>query len=162
MQAKHHEITGLITTAVLAVVVALVGLGGAIRLAQSAAELGPQVGDILSFEPNHKISYENPAQIAADRPGLSQCLLDIEVMHRLGGSLVIEARSARPNRIFSLHWAGRHSSQGPSDCGGSAELKLSQDDLDILALAVGGYGVSHQKLAVNALWQSGGSARNHR
>lgn len=133
--------------AVLAVVVALVGLGGAIRLAQSAAELGPQVGDILTFDPSHRITYDKPPQITARRLDGLKCVLNIATMHRLGGSLVIEARSPLPHRTYTLHWAGRHSSTGPSDCGGAAELRLSQDKLDILALAVGGYGASKTELA---------------
>ena len=157
MQAKHHETAGLVTTAVLAVVVALVGLGGAIRLAQTAADFGPQVGDILSFDPGHKLTYDDPPRITVERAGLPACELDIRTMHRLGGSLVIEARSPMPNRIYTLQWAGRHSSTGPADCGASAELRLSQDNLDVLALAVGGYGVSQDQLAANGLWRSGGS-----
>lgn len=157
MQAKHQEVVGFVTTAVLAVVVALVALGSVIRLAQNAANLGPRVGDILDFAPGHKMTYDNPPQITAQRAGLPSCVLDISTMHRLGGSLVIEARSPLPNRIYTLQWAGRHTSIGPADCGGSAELRLTQDNLDALALAVGGFGISHQQLAENGLWRSGGS-----
>lgn len=159
MQARHHEAASLVTTAVLAVVVALVGLGGAIRLAQSAANLGPQVGDILAFEPSRHLNYDSPPQVIADRGKMPQCVLDVGVIHRLGGSLIIESRSPMPNRIYRVHWAGQHSSNGSTDCGASAELQLSTENLDVLALAAGGYGVSHQQRAANTVWDRDDSAR---
>ena len=157
MRAGHHETTGVVTTAVLVVLVALVGLGGAIRLAQNAAELGPQVGDILTFAPGQRMPYDTPPQVKAERDSLPQCVLDTALMHRLGGSVIIESRSALPDRIYTVHWAGRHTSDGAADCGESAELTLTQEKLDMLALAVGGYGVSHQQLASNTSEHPDGS-----
>ena len=157
MQAKHHESKGLFTAVVLGVLVALVGLGGAIKLAQSAAELGPQVGDMVTFEPGRHIPHDTLPQVTAGRNGQPDCVLDLGVIRRFGGSLVIETRTPRPDRAYRVHWAGLRSSDGTGNCGGSAELMLSDDKLEELAIAAGGYGVSHKQLVPVSLWSSRGA-----
>lgn len=147
MQAKHHEAKDLITTAVLVVLVGLVGLGGAIRLAQSAAELGPQVGDILTFEPDAHDGHDTATEVTARRDGQPNCVLVTGVLRRLGGSLVIEARTPLPKRQYRVHWAGVRSSDGPDSCGASAELVIGNNTLEILAMTAGGYGASRKQLA---------------
>ena len=63
-----------------------------------------------------------------------------------GGSLVVEERIQQP-RMFHVHWAGAHTSEGSADCGSSAELVLPAADLQLLSNAVGGAGVEHRALA---------------
>lgn len=154
----HHETWNRLPVAVLAVLVALLGIGGIIRLVQSAAELGPQVGDILTFEPGQRLAYDPPPQVTAARAGLPDCTLDVAVLQRLGGSLVIEARTPLPDRLFHLRWAGSHTSNGLADCGHAAELVLDQEKLSVLALAAGGYGVSHTWRAMDMPASDAGSA----
>ena len=157
MRVRQHETKGLFTAALLAVLVGLVGLAGAIRLAQSAAELGPVVGDIISFDPSRRVPRDAPPRIEAEREGQVVCILDLATIHRLGGSLVIETRSPRPTRTYGVHWAGQRSSDDPRDCGRSAELVMTEDNLEMLAMAAGGFGVSHRRLVPTAAWTTGGA-----
>ena len=145
----NHQAWDRLPVAVLAVLVALVALGGIMRLVQSAAEFGPQVGDILTFEPHKRLAYDPPPQITAARAELPDCTLDVAVMQHYGGSLVIETRTPLPDRVYHLRWAGTHTSDGPADCGRSAELVLDPEQLTVLAMAAGGYGVSHVPRATN-------------
>ena len=75
-------------------------------------------------------------------------------MHDHGGSLVIEARLPQIQRGFRVHWAGRHTSNDGADCGTSAELLVNQDDLEVMAIAAGGFGVAAAKLARGSLWSA--------
>jgi hypothetical protein len=157
MSANPHAPTGLITTAVLTVTVAMVGLAGAIRLALNAAEIGPQVGDILTFEASRKPPRNAPARVAAARDGQADCVLDTAVLHRLGGSLVVESRSPRPKRLYRLHWAGTRSADGAADCGTAADLLLDTERLEMIAMAAGGFGAGRRELASTGLRTSGGT-----
>jgi hypothetical protein len=157
MQAKNHEVRDICTAAVLVVLVALVGLGGVIRLAQSVSELGPGVGDVLSFDATHHTLRDGAPPVTARRDGQPECVLDPAVIHQFGGSLIIESRSPIPDRTYRVHWAGERSSNGTGDCGRSAELLLYSDDMDVLAMAAGGYGVSHRQLGPVGLWSTGGT-----
>ena len=46
-----------------------------------------------------------------------------------------------------MHWAGPRSSNDGSDCGSSADLLVNLEDIEVLAMAAGGYGVSAGKQA---------------
>jgi hypothetical protein len=62
-----------------------------------------------------------------------------------GGSLVVEERLDHSgSRTYRVHWAGTHTSNGPSDCGAMADLVVSGPDLQLLTNAVGGPGVEHE------------------
>lgn len=154
MQARHPDTRGLITTAVLAALLALVGVGGAIRLAQSAAQLGPDVGDMLAFRPGHVTPGLAPSTMLVQRDGQPACRIDLDTLRQLGGSMVIESRTPGPPRLYHAHWAGRHSSGDPQDCGPSAELQLTDEQMEILAMAAGGYGLRHGPSSVLG-WQIG-------
>jgi hypothetical protein len=40
-----------------------------------------------------------------------------------------------------VHWAGARTADDATSCGSSAELLLNQDDIEVLAMAAGGFGV---------------------
>jgi hypothetical protein len=126
----------------------LAGMVGTIGLLQQVGQLGPKVGDIVSFDPTESFSRDMKARIAAtsasNRRGAG-CVLDVRSMHDTGGSLVIESRQPQTEHGFRVHWAGRHSSNDGTDCGSSADLLLDQDDIEVLALAAGGFGVAATK-----------------
>jgi hypothetical protein len=60
-----------------------------------------------------------------------------------GGSLVVEERS-NDHRMYRVHWAGQRTTDGPSDCGSSADLMLSRPNLQLLINAIGGTGVERK------------------
>jgi hypothetical protein len=156
---NSSDISGLVLGMV---VIALAGMVGTIGLLREVGELGPKVGDIVTFDPLEASSRDMRARIAAtpadDRPGVA-CVLDVRAMHAVGGSVVIEARQPQTLSGFRVHWAGARSSDDPTDCGASADLLLSQEDIEILAMAAGGYGVSARKLAANSLGNSPASTQ---
>ena len=80
------------------VAIALAGMAGTIGLINQVGELGPKVGDIVSFDPLDPMSRDMNARLAAmpadERPGMA-CVLDVRTMHANGGSVIIEAREPR-------------------------------------------------------------------
>jgi hypothetical protein len=82
--------------------------------------------------------------LTAETPRQPSCVLDLAMIQKAGGSLVVEQRgSTGPDRSYRLHWAGPRTSVDREDCGTEADLVLSQMDLNALASAAGGFGVNH-------------------
>ena len=128
----------LLTAAMLLAVVS--GMAGIIH---QAAELGPRVGDLVAFDPEHHAAFDSAARLTANRLQQTACVLDVATMQKSGGSLVLERRGSAPDRLYQAHWSGLRTSQDAEDCGGQADLVLSRSDIDILATAAGGFGVEH-------------------
>ncbi len=120
-------------------------LAGSVAMVSAATtiDLGPKVGDILVFRPGARMpaDWEFTATTADAPP--ATCTLRPTAMASKGGSLVVEQRFRSP-RAFRVHWAGSLTDDGGSDCGGSAELLLPDEDLQLLSNAVGGPGVEHR------------------
>jgi hypothetical protein len=158
MRAHDDKSSGLLPAALLAFVVALVGLAGAVKLARTAVDFGPAVGDIVRFDPQGYLPVDIHTQVTAARADTSGCVLDLEAIHRNGGSLIVEQRypgsgSAR----YQVHWAGPRSSEGASDCGHDADLMLDDTNLELLAMAAGGWGIGHKHVAPSDLWSGDGN-----
>ncbi len=157
MQVSGGNSSGVFTVILSMVVLALAGTVGTIGLLRQVGELGPKVGDIVSFDPRETISRDVQAKIAATRAGDragAACALNVSAMHAGGGSVVIEARQPQTSRGYRVHWAGAHGSDDPAGCGASADLLLNQEDIETLAMAAGGYGVAARRLAANSLWNA--------
>jgi hypothetical protein len=137
---KSRDAYAALTVTVLVIVIAVLLMVGVFRLAD---DLGPRVGDIVSFPPTRIPSLSTasvtvtPASPSSSRP----CTLDVHVMQKFGGSLIVEATQLAPDRSFRVHWAGRQTSNGPDDCGGSADLLLNRVQIAALIFAAGGTGV---------------------
>ncbi|HVC62851.1 MAG TPA: hypothetical protein VND19_21115 [Acetobacteraceae bacterium] len=148
----------MLPAALLAVVVALVGLAGAVKIARTAVALGPAVGDIVQFDPGSFLPVDIHSQVRATRVNATRCVLDLAAIHRSGGSLVVERRyPGHGDPRFQVHWAGRRSANGAADCGHEAELMLNNANLDLLAMAAGGWGVGHKHLVPSDLWGGDGN-----
>ena len=85
MRVHHHQerFKGAYTVALvilLILLVGMVGLAGAIRLAQSAAEIGPQVGDIINFDPARRVPRDAPPRMTVNRDGAAPCVVDIRTL----------------------------------------------------------------------------------
>lgn len=124
-------------------VLLLASLGGLIALF-TTLHIGLRVGDILVFKTDATVpdSMAVTATRATPLPQRSApaatCTLDPAVMAHGGGSLVIETKSlTKP--LYSVHWAGAHTSTGASDCGSSVDLTLSRMDLQSLVNTIGGF-----------------------
>jgi hypothetical protein len=117
----------------LAVLTVLAAGNGVASLARQAAELGPRVGDIIAFDPTRQAGFDSPAQLTAQRSEQTDCILDLRLLQRTGGSLVLEGRTAPPSGLYTAHWSGGHTSnEQSSDCGIDADLTLSR--LNVTAL----------------------------
>lgn len=157
MRAQDDKTTGLLPAALLAVVVALIGLAGALKIARTAVDLGPAVGDIVRFDPQSYLPLDLHTQVTATRADARGCVLDLEALHRNGGSFVVEQRSpVSANPRYRVHWAGSRSAEGAADCGREADLMLDDTNLDLLAMAAGGWGIGHKHIAPSEVWSGDG------
>jgi hypothetical protein len=112
------------------------------------AQTGPDVGEMVTFDPRNGPRYWSqpgiPAPIvegAKIQP--RTCVLMPSVMAADGGSLVIEAKEMSRPPSFRVHWSGSRTDAGARDCGKSADLILQLVQLRALANVAGGYGVDH-------------------
>jgi hypothetical protein len=131
--------------ALAAMGIMLTGFLGTLMVLQLDA-FRPGVGDIVVFRPNSQDSdvwqLQVPATEVSGRQGVSACTLNPTVMATNGGSLVVEARRDTSPPVYRLHWAGKQTDSGPTDCGSAADFSVTRTDLQKLANAAGGFGVN--------------------
>jgi hypothetical protein len=129
------------TALVACLLAALLASSVAMVAAARTIDIAPKVGDILVFRAGARvpIEWEFAAVTISDQLPIS-CNLRPDVMALAGGSLVVEERFAN-KRMYRVHWAGQHTSDGENDCGAVADLLVSRSDLQLLTNAVGGPGV---------------------
>jgi hypothetical protein len=118
-----------------AILVALAALS--LSAAAAAARMQPpalQLGDIVAFAPASAPGTTAGGRLLVHRPGQFGCVLDLRVLRRSGGSLVVDGKltAAGPD-TWRLHWAGGRTSRDPADCGPEAELILNAEDIRMLA-----------------------------
>jgi hypothetical protein len=110
-------------------------------------EVGPDVGEIVTFDPHDGPKRWEmpgiPARLALVDTSRQSCLLMPSVIAAGGGSLVIEAKQLAHPPVFLVHWSGQRTDDGAQDCGRSADLLLSLIQLRALANVAGGFGVVH-------------------
>jgi hypothetical protein len=143
MEADDQRASHIPRSLLLAIVGVLAVVFAVAAIAREAAQLGPRVGDVVAFEPGHPIPFDSQARLTASRPGQVNCVLDVAMMQRSGGSLMVEQRGGMPDLFYHAHWAGPRTSADSDDCGAEADLVLSQIDINALAAAAGGFGVEH-------------------
>jgi len=155
--------TGNLSSVILGLVVlALAGTVGTVGLIRQVAEIGPKVGDIVTFDPLEALSRDMRTKISVQRASGgpdAACVLDIGALHAGGGSVVIEASQAQTGDGYRVHWAGARNSDDQKGCGTSEDLLVDRADIETLAMAAGGYGVSPKKLRANTVWSARSSAR---
>ncbi len=110
-------------------------------------EVGPDVGEIVTFDPHDGPKrWEMPgiparfSSIAAPR---QSCVLTPSVIAAGGGSFVIESKQLDHPPVFLVHWSGSRTDNSAQDCGRAADLALSLIQLRALANVAGGFGVVH-------------------
>jgi len=133
------HLTGLGLAIFLGVVVA------AVAVAQ-ANVVQPTLGDIVSIKagtdvPGSLRTDIEVGRIDANGEPSGSCVLQADVIAQEGGSLVVEATRPTDRPSYVVHWAGAHTSIGPSDCGPGADLLLTEGALRHLAQVAGGFGV---------------------
>jgi hypothetical protein len=133
---------------------ALAGFLGAVDLARAVADMGPEVGDVIAFQPDRDAVPDMDARLDVARRNQGTCRLDVALLRLSGGSLVVERRLPGTPRLYQVHWSGPHTSSDDKDCGRSADLRLRDTDMEVLAMAAGGYGVGHHPPVVLQAWGS--------
>jgi hypothetical protein len=162
MRAHDDKSNQLFPGAVLAVVVAVVGLAGAVKMARTAVIFGPAVGDIVQFDSQGYLPLDARTKIEATRADASRCVLELESIRGHGGSLIVEQRyPGDGDTRYRVHWAGDRSAEDAANCGGDADLTLDDTNLDLLAMAAGGWGVGHKHVAPSDLWAGDGNRNSH-
>jgi hypothetical protein len=159
MRAHHpkpndNKVSGISTVLLGVTAIALAGMVGTIGLIQQVGTLGPKVGDIVAFDPQDSVSRDirpHVMAVPANQIGVA-CELDVQAMHQGGGSLIIESRSLETGGPIRIHWEGARTATDGTNCGSSADLVVEQDDIEILALAAGGFGPSAAKHARGIVW----------
>jgi hypothetical protein len=110
-------------------------------------EAGPDIGEIVTFDPHDGPKRWDmpgiPARFASIAGPRESCILTPSVIAGGGGSFVIEAKQLDHPPVFLVHWSGRRTDVGATDCGGSADLLVSLIQLRALANVAGGFGVVH-------------------
>jgi hypothetical protein len=143
---KSHELMRLLLSAGAMM---LTGVIGSVMLVEGMADVGPRVGDIISYPAGRELPDDVPGRIKVFRVErrVGTCVLDLRVLLRDGGSLVIEAleRGAIPR--YRLHWAGIRSSGDDTDCGPDADLLVGRIGVEALIIAAGGVGIGSKHLA---------------
>jgi hypothetical protein len=114
-------------------------------------QIGPEVGEMVVFDPRNGPRYWQEPGILALRvsthgspaPTQAACILMPSVMAVEGGSLVIEEKMTSQPPSFRVHWSGSRTERGVRDCGPSADLTLRLAQIRALANVAGGFGVHH-------------------
>ena len=143
--SKSSDLYNVLIGMVLAGLILAVAVVGGLRLLES---LGPRIGDIIAFDRSRREPTDMQARITVTpTSGLSAtpCILDVRVMWAAGGSLVIEALQLQPSPSFRVHWAGGRTSEGVTDCGTTADFRLSRSEIVTLTFAAGGKGITGGK-----------------
>jgi hypothetical protein len=149
---NHPSESEIGLTTILTIFATVLSLFVGLLSFSEVAQIGPDVGEIVSFDPQNGPRYWSQPGILAlsmapdDHSGGRQprsCILMPSVMAADGGSLVIEAKEMSRPPSFRVHWSGRRTDIGARDCGGSADLTLQLVQLRALANVAGGFGVSH-------------------
>jgi hypothetical protein len=110
--------------------------------------LTPNVGDIVAFAVTSNQPTEDATRLIVRRPDRYGCVLDLGVLHRSGGSLIVESQVTEAAGSFRVHWAGGRTSADAANCGDQADLVLDGRELDMLAFSAGGYGAGQKHLPV--------------
>jgi hypothetical protein len=140
MRSKNDMIVGIL-------IPAIAGLGGtllaltAVHAIAAMTHMTPHIGDIVSFVRQTGEPVGDGVRLIVHRSSQVGCILDLGILRRSGGSLIVESQVTEVAGDFRVHWAGERTSADSGNCGNSADLILDRRELDILALGAGGYGV---------------------
>jgi hypothetical protein len=135
----------VVTLFVLLTLLGLVLGAGSFDLLELATNARPALGDIIVFGADRPLARDVAGQVAAQHVGDQEfgqagCMLDVGIMRRSGGSLIVEERAPGPTARVRVHWSGLRTSADADNCGAAADLLLRPREVNALALGAGGYG----------------------
>jgi len=154
MRSEDQNTSGIAGPVLLAAAMTLLSVLGAVDLVRAVAALGPGVGDVITFESGQGAALDMDARLDVVRTDQTACQLDVAAIGRAGGSLVVEQRQPGQPRLYQAHWSGPGTSPNGADCGQSADLLLKDADMEVLAMAAGGYGLERKTAVMTGVWGS--------
>ncbi len=140
MRSMKNKAGRLLRPMFLAATCVLAAAAGATTIT-ALGNINPGVGDIIAFTASSTAPIEDSSRLVVHRPDQYGCVIDLNVVHRSGGSLIVESRIGGDASGFRVHWAGARTSADTGNCGTDADLIVDHRDLGMLALSAGGYGV---------------------
>ncbi len=158
MRAKDQGSSGSVIAPLVGLSVGLLALGGSIEIARMAEQLGPKVGDQVAFGLDTRSQIVSKEILAVARADGSACRLDIALMQKSGGSLIVEERGPGSPRLYRVHWSGRATAADGGNCGSAVDLRLNDGQLATLAEAAGGYGLTRRRLVLSTPWATAGAS----
>jgi hypothetical protein len=132
MPPKNDIPAGILLPAIWGLGSALLALTAVQAMARMTYMTTP-IGEIVSFIPSADQSDEDGVRLIVHRPDQFGCVLDLSILRRSGGSLIVERQVTKPAGRFQVHWAGERTAADTGNCGKSADLILDRRELDILA-----------------------------
>jgi hypothetical protein len=146
-QFPHDADEATVWTMLLTILAAALSLFVCLLSLGAAAQIGPDVGEIITFDlrngPRYWAQPGFPAVYADDQGHPRGCTLMPPVMAAGGGSFIIEAKETSQPPSYRVHWSGPRTDLGAQDCGRSADLVLQLVQVRALATVAGGYGPGH-------------------
>jgi hypothetical protein len=135
-----HRPGAVIAVCVICLLVSMIALRATMELAIGGAI---EVGTLIRFSPARQRGLSE-VDVTATRlagPGrpAGTCTLSAAEMKTYGGSLMVEADNRRTGEVRA-YWAGARTAPGAGNCGRTALLMLSADDVQALADAASGLG----------------------
>jgi hypothetical protein len=131
---KRKTLAALLPAVAGAVAVVAAGIGG--NALGTYANGAPRVGHIIAFDRSSG-DVDGPRIVVRRQDG-SSCVLDVAIMRRFGGSLMVETAVVDVSDAFVVHWAGRMTSNEVTDCGSDAFIMVGRPELDTLESFAGG------------------------
>ena len=145
MRSMRKKAAYLLRPMLIAVACVAAAAAGATTLT-AIANINPGVGDIISFQASSPFApNEEGTRLVVHRQDQFGCVIDLNVVHESGGSLIVESRMGGGGSGFRVHWAGPRTSVDTANCGADADLIVDHRDLSVLALSAGGYGVGPKR-----------------
>src|ERR1700753_1661187 len=96
----------------------------AVQAIGAMSHLRQHVADTVACSPGVDQPADDGKRLIVDRPEGFGCILDLSVLHQVGGSLVVEGQATDIDGSFRVHWAGKRTSVDSANCGGTADLIL--------------------------------------
>ena len=151
MPIKNDILAGVLLPAVGGLASTLLALTAAQAIAKMT-DLTTYIGEIVSFIPSTNPPVQDGVRLIVHRRDQFGCILDLDVLRRSGGSLIVEGQVSEAVERYEVHWAGERTAADTGNCGKSADLILDGEQLDILATGAGGYGTAgSQRLSVRVV-----------
>ncbi len=96
---------------------------------------GLAIGNIIAFKATGRAAPQGMPHLVVETADGGQCAIDLAILQRAGGSLLIEGRAPKALERFVVHWVGHRTAADDRDCGPERILIVDRQQLDVMGLA---------------------------